>query len=126
MSGDSPQNVAQETTTDSGADGRIEVGGTNVIAPATVTAAAVTQNQTLQVDSAMDNGNSSSSLKSDDEALKSLASPSGSATDSKNETTMTKRPLNLLDLPLDILREIMKEVRRVCGPHILNCCLLYL
>lgn len=91
-----PGTVTQETTPEGEAD--------NTVSGAANNSASMAQNQSLKVHTAIGNV---------DETQDSPAAEmetSDVTDEASNESDEPKKPLNLLDLPLDILREIVKEV----------------
>ena len=96
MSDTLPGTVTQETTPEGEAD--------NTVSGAANNSASMAQNQSLKVHTAIGNV---------DETQDSPAAEmetSDVTDEASNESDEPKKPLNLLDLPLDILREIVKEV----------------
>jgi hypothetical protein len=91
-----PGTVTQETTPEDEADNTVSGAATNF--------ASMTLNQSSKAHT----------IIGDDNVLPDAPAaeikPSDVAVESPNKSGEPKKPLNLLDLPLDILREIVKEV----------------
>jgi hypothetical protein len=91
-----PGTAAQETTLEDEAD--------NTVSGAGNSSASITHNQSLKDHPAISSGNEIQ------DAPAAEVTTSGVTVESSNKSEEPKKPLNLLDLPLDILREIVKEV----------------
>lgn len=91
-----PGTVAQETTPEDEAD--------NTVPGAALESTSVTHNQSLKAYTAIDN------VDGTQDTPTAEMKTSDVTVEASTESGEPKKPLNLLDLPLDILREIVKEV----------------
>lgn len=91
-----PGTVTQETAPEGEAD--------NTVSGAASNSASMVQNQSLKVHTAIGN------VDETQDAPAAEMETSDVTVEASNEPDEPKKPLNLLDLPLDILREIVKEV----------------
>lgn len=91
-----PETVTQETTPEDEADNTVS-GSVNNPTP-------MTHNQSSKAQTAIGNGNASSNASAPEITTSEVT------VKFSNEPDEPKKPLNLLDLPLDILREVVKEV----------------
>lgn len=96
MSDTLPGTVTQETTPEVEAD--------NTVSSAASNSASMPQNQSLKAHTAIVN------IDETQDAAVTEINTSDVTVEASNESDEPKKPLNLLDLPLDILREIVKEV----------------
>lgn len=91
-----PGTVTQETTPEDEADSTVSGVASN--------SATMAQNQSLKVHTAFVN------VDETQDAPAAEMKTSDVTVEASNESGEPQKPLNLLDLPLDILREIVKEV----------------
>ncbi|GAM34121.1 hypothetical protein TCE0_015r01493 [Talaromyces pinophilus] len=91
-----PGTVIQETTPEDEAD--------NTVSGAASNSASMGHNQSLKVHTAIGN------VDETQDAPAAEMETSDVTVEASNESDEPKKPLNLLDLPLDILREIVKEI----------------